>query len=58
MKKGLLLSVVVCLLLFSAEFALGALGDYVSEVRGDTLVIKDYADFEPYAAGSLRSYNC
>jgi len=54
MKKGLLLSVVVCLLLFSAEFALGALGDYVSEVRGDTLVIKDYADFEPYAAGSLR----
>jgi len=53
MKKGLLLSVVVCLLLFSAEFALGALGDYVSEVRGDTLVIKDYADFEPYAAGSL-----
>ncbi|MFA5729217.1 MAG: T9SS type A sorting domain-containing protein [Candidatus Neomarinimicrobiota bacterium] len=54
MKKALLLSVVICLLLFSAEFALGALDDYVAEVKGDTLVIKDFGDMEPDAAGSLR----
>ncbi|MFA6744038.1 MAG: hypothetical protein WCS36_07570, partial [Candidatus Neomarinimicrobiota bacterium] len=54
MKKALLLSVVICLLLFSAEFALGALDDYVTEVKGDTLVIKDFGDMEPDAAGSLR----
>ncbi|MFA7710994.1 MAG: T9SS type A sorting domain-containing protein, partial [Candidatus Neomarinimicrobiota bacterium] len=38
----------------SAEFALGALDDYIAEVKGDTLVIKDFGDMEPDAAGSLR----
>ncbi|HDP68880.1 MAG TPA: T9SS type A sorting domain-containing protein [Candidatus Marinimicrobia bacterium] len=51
MKKGLLLFVVFCLVLFSNVFADGVM-DYVDEVRGDTLVIKDYVDMGN-VAGSL-----
>ena len=55
MKKGLLLSVVLGLLLTTAVFAQNNLLDFVSEQKGDTLVIKDYIDMEPDAAGSLKS---
>ena len=43
MRKVLLPFIVLLLISLSASFA-QTLMDYVSEVRGDTLVIKDYTD--------------
>jgi len=47
MKKVLLMLVVCCAFLISFGFAQNTYDDFVSEVKGDTLVIKDYWEMDP-----------